>query len=91
MVDATAGVGIAPPARRDFPFRARGPGCAGWSSAPNGAALTAVKAVWVYLTIGNPIFNRSGLREAEVLQIMAEIFHPGLFASGHQGRGGVRL
>lgn len=58
---------------------------AGWGR------LKAVRNGQVYLTDGNHFFNRSGPRLVESLEIMAEIFHPGLCDFGHQGSGWVRF
>jgi iron complex transport system substrate-binding protein len=49
--------------------------------------LRAVRAGRVYVTDGNQFFNRPGPRLVESLEILAEIFHPGAFAYGHQGSG----
>lgn len=58
---------------------------------PEWGQLSAVQSGRVYLTDGNHFFNRSGPRLVESLEIMAEIFHPGLCGYGHEGNGWVRL
>lgn len=58
---------------------------------PEWGQLSAVQSGRVYLTDGNHFFNRSGPRLVESLEIMAEIFHPGLCAYGHEGTGWVKL
>ena len=54
---------------------------------PEWGELKAVQSGRVYLTDGNHFFNRSGPRLVESLEMMAEIFHPGLFRFGHEGNG----
>ena len=46
--------------------------------------LRAVRNGKVYLTDGNQYFNRPGPRLVESVEILAEIFHPGLFDFGHR-------
>jgi iron complex transport system substrate-binding protein len=54
---------------------------AGWS------ALKAVRQGHVYLVDGNQYFNRPGPRLVESLEILAEIFHPEVFGTGHRRLG----
>ena len=49
--------------------------------------LRAVRAGGVYLIDGNQYLNRPGPRLVESVEILAEIFHPDLFAFGHEGHG----
>ncbi len=49
--------------------------------------LRAVRAGRVFVTDGHHYFNRPGPRLVESLEILAEIFHPGIFNFGHEGRG----
>ena len=58
---------------------------------PEWGQLQAVQSGKVYLTDGNHYFNRSGPRLVESLEIMAEIFHPGLSHFGHEGHGWCRF
>mgnify|MGYP001597650387 FL=1 len=64
--------------RQDMPALTEKPG---WSR------LSAVQNRRVYLLDGNQYFNRPGPRLAESLEILAEVFHPGVFQFGHEGRG----
>jgi iron complex transport system substrate-binding protein len=57
----------------------------GWSD------LKAVQQGRVFLTDGNQYFNRPGPRLVDSVEILAEIFHPHLFAFGYEGRGWERL
>jgi iron complex transport system substrate-binding protein len=41
--------------------------------------MRAVQSSQVYLVEGNQFMNRPGPRVVESLQILAEIFHPGVF------------
>jgi iron complex transport system substrate-binding protein len=52
--------------------------------------LRAVRDGEVYLVDGNQYFNRPGPRLVESLEILAEIFHAGRFAFGHEGAGWER-
>jgi iron complex transport system substrate-binding protein len=52
---------------------------------PDWGALRAVRAGRVCATDGNQFFNRPGPRLVESLEILAEIFNPGVFARGHRG------
>lgn len=63
---------------RDVPILEAQPG---WSS------LRAVQFGRVLVADGNQYFNRPGPRLAETLEILAEMFHPELFAFGHRGSG----
>lgn len=54
-------------------------------SKPGWEDLTAVRDGRVFLTDGNRFFNRPGLRLAESLEILAELYHPNLFDFGHEG------
>ncbi len=49
--------------------------------------LRAVQSEQVYIVDGNQYFNRPGPRLVESLEILAEIFHPRMFAFGHRERG----
>jgi iron complex transport system substrate-binding protein len=57
---------------------------------PGWGDLKAVRAGQVYLLDGNQYFNRSGPRLVDSLEILAEIFHPGVFVFGREGRGWER-
>ena len=54
--------------------------CAEWHE------LEAERTGSVFVTDGNHYFNRPGPRLAESAEIMAEIFHPDLFAPDHEGK-----
>jgi iron complex transport system substrate-binding protein len=54
---------------------------AGWNE------LKAVQHGRVFVADGNQYFNRPGPRIVESLEILAEIFHPKLFPSRHEGTG----
>lgn len=54
-------------------------------------SLRAVKRGRVFLTDGSQFFNRPGPRLVESAEILAEILHPSLFRSGHEGRGWSRF
>ena len=58
---------------------------------PDFADLKAVRTGRVFLADGNQYFNRPGPRVVESLEILAELFHPDLFAFGHKGSGWVRF
>lgn len=58
---------------------------------PEWAGLRAVREGRVFLADGNQYFNRPGPRVVESLEILAEIFHPGEFRFGHEGRGWKRF
>lgn len=65
-------------ARREMPaLTAR----AEWSS------LAAAASGRVYLLDGSQFFNRPGPRLADSLEILAELFHPGVFTPGYRGIG----
>ena len=49
--------------------------------------LNAVQHGRVFVADGNQYFNRPGPRIVESLEILAEIFHPKLFPSRHEGTG----
>jgi iron complex transport system substrate-binding protein len=49
--------------------------------------LKAVQHGRVFVADGNQYFNRPGPRIVESLEILAEIFHPKLFPSRHEGTG----
>lgn len=53
--------------------------------------LKAVRTGRVFVCDGNQYFNRPGPRVVESLEILAELFHPDLFAFGHKGTGWVRF
>jgi iron complex transport system substrate-binding protein len=46
---------------------------------PEWLRMRAVQSSQVYLVEGNQFMNRPGPRVVESLQILAEIFHPGIF------------
>jgi len=52
--------------------------------------LKAVRRGRIFVADGNQYFNRPGPRIVESLEIMAEIFHPELFPSRHEGEGWIR-
>ena len=58
--------------------------CPGWHE------LKAVQHDRVFVADGNQYFNRPGPRIIESLEILAEIFHPKLFPSRHEGTGWKR-
>lgn len=70
-----------PRARRELPALAGRPG---WRD------LAAARSGRVFLADGNQYFNRPGPRVADSLEILAELFHPELFAARWQGRGWER-
>ena len=47
------------------------------------SGLRAVREGRVFLTDGNAYFNRPGPRLADSAEILAEIFHPGVFPRRH--------
>jgi iron complex transport system substrate-binding protein len=53
--------------------------------------LQAVHKHRVYVADGNQFFNRPGPRLVESLEILAEVFHPGVFHFGHKGTGWEHL
>jgi len=63
---------------QDMPLLADRPG---WNE------LKAVQHGRVFVAEGNQYFNRPGPRIVESLEILAEIFHPKLFPSRHEGTG----
>jgi iron complex transport system substrate-binding protein len=56
---------------------------AGWRE------LKAVQRDRIFVADGNQYFNRPGPRIVESLEMLAEIFHPELFPSRHEGKGWV--
>ena len=58
---------------------------------PRWRSLRAVRDGRIFLCDGNQYFNRPGPRLADSLEILAEIFHPSVFAFGHEGSGWIRL
>ncbi|HUT51025.1 MAG TPA: cobalamin-binding protein [Alphaproteobacteria bacterium] len=50
-------------------------------------SLKAVRAGRVFLVDANHYFSRPGPRLVDSLEILAEIFHPGVFGFGHGGSG----
>lgn len=54
-------------------------------AAPHWHELRAVKTGRVILADGNQFFNRPGPRVVEALEVLAEVFYPDLFHSGHEG------
>lgn len=61
------------------------------SGQPEWGRLKAVKSAQVFLVDGNQYFNRPGPRLVESMEILAEIMHPKLFGSEHQGKGWKKL
>ncbi|HZS03931.1 MAG TPA: cobalamin-binding protein [Blastocatellia bacterium] len=61
------------------------------SQRPEWESLKAVIEDRVFVADGNQYFNRPGPRLVESLEILAEIFHPGVFHFGHEPVGWVRL
>jgi len=53
---------------------------------PDWSQLPAVRNGRVAITDGNQFFNRPSPRLVDSLEILAEIFHPDLFAPAHRGR-----
>lgn len=58
---------------------------------PEWTDLQAVRAGRVFLVHGSDFFNRPGPRLAESVEILAELFHPGVFQYGYEGVGWERL
>ena len=58
---------------------------------PEWEKLRAVRTENIFLTDGSQFFNRPGPRLVESLEILAEIFHPGIFSFGHEGKGWGKL
>lgn len=58
---------------------------------PGWENLRAVREGRVYLADGSQYFNRPGPRLAESLEILAEVFNPGVFHFGHAGAGWQHL
>jgi iron complex transport system substrate-binding protein len=54
---------------------------------PGWSELKAVQRGRIFVADGNQYFNRPGPRIVESLEMLAEIFHPELFPSGHEGKG----
>ena len=48
--------------------------------------FAAVRSGRVFAADGNALFNRPGPRLAESAEVLAEMFHPGRFRFGHEGR-----
>jgi iron complex transport system substrate-binding protein len=57
---------------------------------PGWRKLKAVERDRIFVADGNQYFNRPGPRIVESLEIMAEIFHPELFPTRHEGEGWIR-
>ncbi|HEY7954235.1 MAG TPA: cobalamin-binding protein [Polyangia bacterium] len=57
------------------------------TSRPDWRELRAVKTGRAFYADGNQYFNRPGPRLVESLEILAELFHPGVFDFGHRGEG----
>jgi iron complex transport system substrate-binding protein len=57
---------------------------------PGWRELKAVQSGRIFVADGNQYFNRPGPRIVESLEILAEIFHPELFPSRHEGKGWMR-
>lgn len=60
---------------------------AGLSRKPEWPGLRAVKTGRVFPTDGSQFFNRPGPRLVDSLEILAELFHPEIFAPKHAGDG----
>jgi iron complex transport system substrate-binding protein len=60
-------------------------------SQPGFGDLKAVRTGRLFVCDGNQYFNRPGPRVVKSLEILAELFHPELFAFGHKGDGWVRF
>ena len=58
---------------------------------PDWKHLRAVRDDRVFLADGNQYFNRPGPRLFDSLRILAEIFHPTIFAPAFEGNGWVKL
>ena len=58
---------------------------------PGWKDLKSVRQGQVFLTDGNQYFNRPGSRLVDSVEVLAEIFHPNMFAFGYEGRGWERL
>ena len=80
IVSLPCGYDLATTRRETMAVTARG----GWNE------LRAVRNGHVYVTDGNQFFNRPGPRIVESLETLAEIFHPELFPSRHEGRSWMR-
>ena len=57
---------------------------------PGWHELKAVQRDHIFVADGNQYFNRPGPRIVESLEMLAEIFHPELFPSRHEGKGWMR-
>jgi len=57
---------------------------------PGWRGLKAVQRDCVFVADGNQYFNRPGPRIVESLEMLAEIFHPELFAFRYEGKGWMR-
>jgi len=52
---------------------------------PGWSELKAIQSGRVWAADGNAYFNRPGPRLAEALEMLAEVFHPGVLRYGHRG------
>jgi iron complex transport system substrate-binding protein len=57
---------------------------------PGWRGLKAVQRDCIFVADGNQYFNRPGPRIVESLEMLAEIFHPELFAFRYEGKGWTR-
>lgn len=62
----------------------------GLTGLPGFDEVRAVRHDRVFVADGNAYFNRPGPRIVESLEILAELFHPDLFAFGHKRTGWIR-
>jgi iron complex transport system substrate-binding protein len=62
-----------------------------FNSNPAWSKLRAVRKGKVFITDGSHYFNRPGPRLVDSLEILGEIFHPGIFEFGHRGEGWLPL
>lgn len=58
---------------------------------PEWSKLKAVKEKQVFLVDGNQYFNRPGPRIVDSMEMLAEMMHPKLFGTEHQGKGWKKL
>ena len=58
---------------------------AGLEELPGWSELRAVQKKRVYATDGSSFFNRPGPRLVDSLEILGEIFYPGMIEFGHEG------
>jgi len=58
---------------------------------PGWAELSAVRAARVFFADGNAYFNRPGPRLADSAELLAEMLHPEVVGSNHEGTAWVRM